>query len=389
LMLLEVGRKSTTMPFKQKLTTAPVLAHDDRTSPLELQVESGPKGLGAVLFILSEGLSRPVIFISRGLSDTEQRYETEKLQCWSLVWALDKLRHFFHNRQLTVKVPPGAIPWLMKKRDLDGVDKFAQWVLTLQQFGLFKTKVLKPSEQAAVKALADEPIGEPEETDPTDKMIAALSREGYSNRQIAILQRADPDINRIVLSMISLEDELTNEEKATLYLHRGVVYRINNSTGRKHLLLTPSILRKDLGAECHDTPVGGPQCVTKTLARFQQRYYWPNMAATVRAYVKSCAFGLQFKPRRGLPGKLQPIAPPKRLFDVYGFDHLGPFKKTKNGNEYIIGAVNLLTKFVVGRAVASTSSSESINFLREHLIYTFGSPRKLISDNGTGFTSKR
>ena len=213
--------------LKEKLTSAPVLAHDDRVSPLELQIESSTKGVGAVLLILSEGLSRPITYISRGLTDTEQRYEEEKKQCLALVWALDKLRHFVQGRKLIVKIPPGALPWLLKKRDLDGVDRYAAWILTLQQHGLFETKVLKPGEQAAVKALAEEPSGEPEETDPTDRMIAALNRQSYSNRQLAILQRADPDINRIVLSMIGLEDELTKEEKEKYYLYRGVVYRKN------------------------------------------------------------------------------------------------------------------------------------------------------------------
>ena len=113
------------------------------------------------------------------------------------------------------------------------------------------------------------------------------------------------------------------------------------------------------------------------------------MAQTVSAYVGSCVFCLQFKPRRGTPaGKLQPICPPKRRFAVFGFDHLGPFKKTTDGNEHIIAAVDLFTKFLIGRAVPNTGSVDSIKFLKDDGLYKFGTPQKLISDNASGFTSK-
>ena len=375
--------------LKGKLMSAPVLAHDDRVSPLELQVESSHSGLGAVLLILSEGLTRPLTFISRRLSDSERNYCEEQRQCLSLVWALDKLRHYVHGRLLTVKVPNGALPWLLKKRDLDGVDKYASWILTLQQYDLLNVKPLKENEQTAVKALAEAAVGEEETTVPCEATISALSKSGYTNRQLAILQRADADINHIVLSIIGLEDRLSKEEKEEYHLYRGVVYRINSGSGRKHLLLVPSILRKDLVSECHDTPVSGHQGTEKTLARLAQRYYWPGMATTVRHYVKSCIFCLTHKPRRGkLAGKLQPIRPPAKCFSLYGLDHMGPFKETKDGNRHIIAVVDFLSKFVTAKAVPDTSAAESVKFLKENVFCVFGSPNRIISDRGSAFISQ-
>ncbi len=70
------------------------------------------------------------------------------------------------------------------------------------------------------------------------------------------------------------------------FLDKGILYRHNDMPGHKHLFVVPSVMRQSLVREYHDTPAGGHHGREKTLARFQQRFYWSNMAQTVRHLLK-------------------------------------------------------------------------------------------------------
>ena len=113
--------------------------------------------------------------------------------------------------------------------------------------------------------------------------------------------------------------------------------------GREQLLVVPSIIRKDLIQQCHDTPLSGHHGIEKTLARLPTKYFWKNMAKSVSAYVTSCSFCQLYKSRLGPPeGKLCSIPPPKKIFQMWGIDHLGPFKTTNAGNIHIIVVIDYI-----------------------------------------------
>jgi hypothetical protein len=110
--------------LKHKLVSAPVLICDDRISQLELQTDASVKGIGAVLILKKNGEGHQNTFISRKLSDAEQNYHANEVECLALVWALGKLRHYVYGRPVLVKTDSSALCWLFKKKDVNG--KFAR-----------------------------------------------------------------------------------------------------------------------------------------------------------------------------------------------------------------------------------------------------------------------
>jgi transposase InsO family protein len=76
-----------------------------------------------------------------------------------------------------------------------------------------------------------------------------------------------------------------------------------------------------------------------------------------------------------------------RPFHTIHADHLGPFIKTRSGKSYILTIIDASTKFILIYAVKGTQSRHAINCLRD-VIKTFGTPRRLITDQGTAFTSQ-
>nr|GFB89110.1 reverse transcriptase domain-containing protein [Tanacetum cinerariifolium] len=71
------------------------------------------------------------------------------------------------------------------------------------------------------------------------------------------------------------------------------------------------------------------------------------------------------------------------IFDVWGFDFMGPFPSSK-GNRYILVAVDYLSKWVEAKALPTNDARVVVKFLKS-LFSRFGTPKAIISNRGTHF----
>lgn len=78
----------------------------------------------------------------------------------------------------------------------------------------------------------------------------------------------------------------------------------------------------------------------------------------------------------------------KRPWQLVSIDFLGPFVRSKNGNTMLIVAIDWFSKFVVLQPVRQATSKSVIKFLENNIFCVFGACQRLVSDNGTQFTSK-
>ncbi|XP_045026270.1 uncharacterized protein LOC123470258 [Daphnia magna] len=86
-------------------------------------------------------------------------------------------------------------------------------------------------------------------------------------------------------------------------------------------------------------------------------------------------------------GLLEPIPPPSHPFHTIGVDHLGPLKETDGGNVHVIVAIDYLTKWVEAEAVPTTATIHLARFIKNQVINRHGVPIRIISDQGSAFTS--
>ncbi|CAF5036353.1 unnamed protein product, partial [Rotaria socialis] len=94
------------------------------------------------------------------------------------------------------------------------------------------------------------------------------------------------------------------------------------------------------------------------------------MISDIRHYVKSCLPCLQNNPlRQKPPGALKPIKPPEGIWQLLTMDFHGPITPTiKHGNKYIISLTDVLSKFVIAKAVRDCTASTAARFLTEEVI---------------------
>ena len=370
--------------MKEKLITAPVLTHDDGVSQLELHTDASSHGIGGVLRLHKDGVKKPITYASRRLDCNEENYHINELEFLAVLWTLEKFRHHVYGRNVLVRTDSSVLKYVFDRADATKNPRLSRWVMELRGYDL-TVQHLKGASNAVADALSRFPVDEVPDTGECH--IGAIIPGGYQPRELAILQHADADIRKRVLDLQGIGDR-QSEDTRSYVLYEGILYRRNLRPGRRQLLVIPSVLRKDLIREYHDAPTGGHFGREKTLSRLSQRFFWKGMEKSVEHYVRSCPFCQLYKSRQGKKaGKLQPITPPKLPYEQIGIDHLGPFKKTKNGNLHLIVTIDYLTRYVEAKAVPSTDSTAVIEFLEKDLFARHGVVEKLISDSGSAFTS--
>ncbi|XP_074377811.1 uncharacterized protein LOC141719338 [Apium graveolens] len=77
-----------------------------------------------------------------------------------------------------------------------------------------------------------------------------------------------------------------------------------------------------------------------------------------------------------------------KIFDVWGIDFMGPFVSSCN-NQYILLAVDYMSKWVEVKAFPTNDVKVVINFLHKQIFIRFGTPRVIISDEGSHFCNHK
>jgi len=137
----------------------------------------------------------------------------------------------------------------------------------------------------------------------------------------------------------------------------------------------------------YDKAYGGHFSGRKTAAKVLQcRFYWPTLFKDAFEYCKSytrCQQLGKISKRDMMP--LSPVIMVE-IFDVWGIDFMGPFPSSF-GNEYILLAMDYVSKWVEAIPSRTNDAKVVVKFLRESIFARFGMPRAIISDQGTHFNN--
>lgn len=152
-------------------------------------------------------------------------------------------------------------------------------------------------------------------------------------------------------------------------------------------LFVPQKYRKLLLKIAHDDPIyGGHLGIKKTRNKLAQ-YYWPRLNTDIIEHIRDCEVCQRNKvPRAPRSGLLQPIKT-SELFERVHIDIVGPLKESRNGNKFIITAIDAFSRFGYARPLPEVRAEDCIRFLNEEIISKHGLPENIISDNGTQFNS--
>uniref|UniRef100_A0A2N9HE72 RNA-directed DNA polymerase n=1 Tax=Fagus sylvatica TaxID=28930 RepID=A0A2N9HE72_FAGSY len=142
--------------IQQIMTKLPTVCAPVPGRPLRLYLASNSEAIGGLVAQEDEeGTERPIYYVSRALKDAETRYSGAERACLALIYASQRLRHYFlaHKIQLITKSHP--IRSLLHRPVLSG--RLAQWLLQLSQYEITTETPTAIKSQAIADLLAQFP----------------------------------------------------------------------------------------------------------------------------------------------------------------------------------------------------------------------------------------
>ena len=145
----ESEQQSAFEAIKQVIMTLPVLTYFDKTKKHTIQCDASKKGLGAVL--LQE--SMPVMYVSRALTETEQRCSNIERELLAIVFALERLNHYTFGRTITVQSDHQPLQSIWKKSIVSTSPRLQRLLIRLAHYDL-NIEFLRGKENVIVDVLS-------------------------------------------------------------------------------------------------------------------------------------------------------------------------------------------------------------------------------------------
>ncbi|CAN6579848.1 unnamed protein product [Malus baccata var. baccata] len=333
--------------LKMKLTTAPVIVAPDWELPFEIMCDASDYAIGAVLGQRRDKLLHVIYYASRTLNDAQLNYATTEKELLAVVFALDKFRSYLIGSKV-IGSENVAADHLSRIVHHEGDNDLVPISETFPDEQLFTiNSSVTPWYADYVNYLVSD-IMPPDLTWQQKKRFISLVRHYYWDEPYLWKHCPDQCIRRCVP-----DDEM--EE----------------------------ILR-----HCHSLACGGHFGATKTAAKvLQSGFWWPTLFKDAHTFVSTCdrcqrVGNISSRHQMPLNNILE-----VELFDVWGIDFMGPFPSSY-GKQYILVAVDYVSKWVEAIALPTNDAKVVVHFLRKHIFTRFGTPRAIISDGGKHFCNR-
>ncbi|XP_027151163.1 uncharacterized protein LOC113751373 [Coffea eugenioides] len=138
--------------------------------------------------------------------------------------------------------------------------------------------------------------------------------------------------------------------------------------------------------EAHSGVCGAHQSGPKLHFRIKRMgYYWPTMVKDCIDFARRCQT-CQFHGNfiRQPPEPLHPTVA-SWPFDAWGLDIVGPLPKSSGGHIFILAATDYFSKWAEVVPLREVKKENVVDFIRSHIIYRYGVPRYIITNNGKPF----
>ncbi|CAL9005419.1 unnamed protein product, partial [Prunus brigantina] len=377
--------------LKKMLTTAPIIIPPDWSLPFELMCDASDYAVGAVLGQRVDKKPHAIYYASRTLNDAQLNYSTTEKELLAVIFALEKFRSYLITNKVIVYTDHAALKYLLAKKDAK--PRLIRWILLLQEFDL-EIKDKKGSENVVADHLSRLVHVSNEEED------SLPLRESFPDEQlfsICALNSLNPlpwfaDIvnylctNELPTGLSTFQRNKLR--KQARYYFWDDPYLFKHCPDQVIRRCVPEGDFKSILEFCHSHACGGHFGAKKTANKvLQSGFFWPTLFKDAYVFCASCdrcqRMG-NLHARNQMPLTNILIID---IFDVWGIDFMGPFP-TSYGFEYILVAVDYVSKWVEAIATRTNDAKVVISFLKANIFTRFGTPRAIISDGGSHFVNQ-
>ena len=421
--------------LKKALKTAPVLVFPRSECLKVLTTDASNKGVGGMLAQIMDGNPKPLGYFSKTLSRSERKWSTIERELYGIKIGIKKYRKFLLDKPFEVYTDHKPLLILNKYKEIQN-ERLNRWGMELSTYQ-FVVKYIKGSENIVADTLSrlvrvrdvegrrgdvlqecesyqltralDRYNGEePEEEDGLTDVNAVDDSAIESDETHAFTHSITPLSATLEENNISAEQKKDNfcksirqllekrDKKSKTLANRFVV--INDTLYRKkrksaanshiHQTVIPASLVGVVIKTFHEsTEDGGHRGTEKVEKDVALKYWFENYRDHIRAHIRQCRVCNRIKPANHRPyGIPQIIESPYQPFEHLNADIMGPFKRSRRGNAYIITIVCRLTRFIYAKAMPN-HTKESVMKAMIEMFGCYATPKRLTTDRGTEFMS--
>lgn len=404
--------------IKKSFLTCVTLEQPNINKPYYLRCDASGVTVAAILSQFnSKGEEMIIETTSRSLNNAERKYSTTEKELLAIVNAVRKWRHYLLGSQIKVKTDHRALIFLNKGTGLNA--RIVRWAIAIGEFDLqieyvmgrentaadFLSRLRRANEvinedkfflgsvkekKERIKAQKEgtcRNANEEKEVNRKGKMMA-LTERGVKGRQIvrrlAEEQRADKKWGRIMQEMERRTSIMQGKQRYCL--HAGLLFLEKREARNKWVLCVPEAEVENILKEFHDGKLHPG--IDKMQKMFGNLVLWAGMTKDIRKYVRSCHVCQINKSKSVVfAGPWQAIIP-KEVGDLVAVDLLGPLVQSVYGYTGVLLIVDVFSKFVKLYGLRKATSTTCINKIRSY-IKQYGTPKRLLSDNGSQFSSHK
>ena len=383
--LWDTAQKEAFEEIKRQLISTPVLAIYDPQLETTVSADASSYGIGAVLTQKqSEGYWKPVAFISRALTSTEQRYAQIEKEALATTWACERLADYLVGKTFHVETDHKPLVPLLGSKNLDEMPPRIQRLrMRLLRFH-FTISHVPGKNLVTADALSRAPLqptpshAKEEEIDLyVDSVLLQLPATDKRLEEISAKQQEDPVCKKL---LEYCEEGWPDFHKipsslSPYWSSRGEISQVRGLLLKGSRLIIPSSMRLEILEQIHE----GHQGIVKCRRRAKDSVWWPGLSNQVQDMVTSCRKCIEYRKPNREP--MIPTAVPERPWQILGTDLF-----SLNGRAYLV-VVDYFSRYVeVSLLTASQKSSDTIRALKS-IFARHGVPEILRSDNGPQFAS--
>jgi len=370
--------------IKHKFLKDIIIQFPDFTKAFYLNTDASTTHIGAELYQISEtGQHQTLGFASRTLNDAEQNYTTTELELLAIVFACRKFRNYLLGHQVKVLTDHHSLTFLNTCQLLSS--RLVRWAIFLQEFQL-EIQHIPGKENIGADTLTRYPQTPEDKSQTSNKtiIINKLSLLSYSQglqeqfKNLGALQHSDEEIEKLKQRM----DQQTNNN---LIIHQNLLFR--RSSGGDYQVIIPKCIVKTLVEETH--AIYGHVGTYKTYKLLQQNHQFKNMYRTIKRIIKACDLCQKVKISNiTARGPTHSITPEKPR-EIISVDLMGPLPRGQGGCKYILALLDVFSKYIKLYPLKRATTDTIIRRIVTDYIPKIGTFQKVLTDNGTQFTSHR